>query len=107
VREELADSASLDPLVYLKKKYAPIPFSDIPIKSLKTPRDAHHFLALEKWDVYVEGRTGAEITYAVREREPELRSEVRICVDRFAVDVTQKLSMADHQTKAAMGNYAG
>jgi hypothetical protein len=66
-REESANSASLNPLVYLKKKYAPIPFSDILIKSLKTPRDAHHFLALKKWDVYVEGRTGAEITQAVRE----------------------------------------
>ena len=104
--EELEDE-SLDPVLYLKKKYAPTPFSNIPIRSPKTPRDANHFLALEKWDLYVEGKTGSEITWAVREREPELRSEVRICVDRFAVDVAQKLNKVTHEARAAIGDYVG
>jgi len=100
-------ATDLDPLAYLKKKFAPIPFSHIPIKSQGTGPDANHFLKLEKWDLYVEGKTGADIAFAVREREPELRSEVRICVERFADDVVGKLDKVDNEPRAAMGDYIG
>ena len=98
---------SLDPLDYLKKKFAPIPFSNIPIKSPKTSRDANHFLSIEKWDRYVQGRTGAELVHTVREREPDLRREVRICMERFADKVVEKLGAVDHEPRAAMGDYTG
>ena len=107
---ELAEESvepSLDPVSYLKNKFAPIPFSNIPIKSAKNPRDANHFLNLEKWDLYVEGKTGAEIVQAVREREPELRAEVRICVERFAAKVVTALFAVGHEPRAAMGDYVG
>lgn len=104
---EEAVGASLDPLTFLKKKFAPIPFSSIPIKSPKTSQDANHFLNLERWDLYVEGKTGAEIRDAVREREPELRNEVRICVERYAIDIVEKLIGVDHELRAAMADYTG
>jgi hypothetical protein len=97
----------LDPVVYLKKKFAPPPFSTIPIKAIGNARDANHFLFTEKWDRYVEGRTGAEIVEAVRQREPELRGEVRFCVERFANDVAKKLGGVDHEPRAAMADYIG
>jgi len=110
VRLESAEApfgANLDPLAYLKKKFAPIPFSHIPIKSQGTGPDANHFLKIEKWDLYVEGKTGADIVFAVREREPELRSEVRICVERVAASVFQNLEAVDNEPRAAMGDYIG
>ena len=104
--EEVIDS-SLDPLTYLKNKFSPVPFSNIPIKSPKTARDANHFLNLEKWDLYVQGKTGAEITHAVREREPDLRQEVRICVERYVEASVNKLNGVDSELRAAMGDYHG
>jgi len=104
--DEVAE-LSLDPLPYLLKKFAPVPFSSIPIKSAKTPADANHFLNIEKWDLYVEGKTGAEITELLREREPNLRAEVRICVERFADQVVTKLTNVYHEPMAAMGDYTG
>lgn len=106
-REAELSETSLDPLTYLKKKFPPTPFCDIPIKPPKTPRDANHFLDLEKWDIYVEGRTGAQISHAIREREPELRREVRFCVERFATDVATRLGKVDHEVRAAMADYIG
>ena len=106
-RAEGPTDTSLDALTYLKKKFAPIAFSEIPIKSPTTARDANHFLSMEKWDLYVKGKTGAEITDAVRDREPELRDEVRICVERFAADVAVKLGNVDHEVRAAMADYIG
>ena len=103
--EESAE-ASLDPLVYLKK-FIPIPFCNVPIKSANMAQDANHFLNLEKWDLYVQGRTGAEITHTVRGREPVFRDEVRTCVERFAADVAANLAKVDHEVKAAMADYIG
>ena len=97
----------LDPLTYLRKKLAPTSFSDIPIGSPKSARDANRFLALEKWDLYVQGRTGAEIMDILREREPEFRKDVRVCVERFAANITLKLTKVDNEVRAAMGNYVG
>ena len=104
---EESTSAALDPLTYLKSKFAPTPFSDVPIKSPESARDANHFLNLEKWDLYVQGSTGAEIMEVAREREPQLRDEVRTCVERFAADVTMKLGKVDHEVRAAMADYLG
>ena len=101
------EGPSLDPLTHLTEKYAPVAFRHLPIKSAKTPRDANHFLNIEKWDLYVEGKTGAEITDIVREREPGLRAEVRVCVERFADQVVEKLAKVDHEPRAAMGDYVG
>lgn len=97
----------LDPLVYLKQKFAPPPFSSIPITCPKSARDANHFLKMEHWDKYVEGRTGAEITQIMREREPELRKEVRICVERYADAAVTKLKNVDDAFRTAMGDYIG
>ena len=97
----------LDPVTYLTKKYAPTPFRDIPIESPRTPMDANHFLTLEKWDVYVRGKTGADIELAVRTRAPELRSEVRICMDRFADLIIKELGPLDPEKKRTMGDYVG
>ena len=104
--EDLAEE-SLDPVTYLKKKFAPTPYSDIPIESPASARDANHFLGIEKWDKYVRDHTGQEITSVVRERAPELRETVRTCVDRFALDVATKLSKVDHEVRAAMADYTG
>ena len=101
------DGPSLDPVAYLTAKYAPVPFRDQPIKSAKTPCDANQFLKIENWDLYLKGMTGAEITYILREREPELRNAVRICMDRFTDQVVEKLAKVDHEPKAAMGDYVG
>ena len=105
VEEDIEDP--LDPVFYLRKKFAPMPYSNIPIKSPGSTQDANHFLRLEKWHLYVEGKTGLQITHAVREREPELREEVRICVERFTDRVVEKLNAVDHQPRAAIGDYQG
>jgi len=96
----------LDPLVYLKENFTPIPFSHIPI-TCPAAQDTNHFLNIEQWHKHLEGKTGAEITHAVRERQPDLRTEVRICVERFGEESTKKLRKADHEPKAAMGDYIG
>jgi hypothetical protein len=106
-RSEETPEASLDPLAYLKKKLTPIPFGEVPIKPPQNAPDAKHFLTFEKWNEYVEGRTGTEIIHAVRERDPALRAEVRICIERFAADIAVKLSKADHEVRAAMADYIG
>jgi len=101
------EGPSLDPLAYLNEKFAPVVSRHLPIKSAKTPRDANHFLNIEKWDLYVKYVTGAEITRIVRGREPELRAEVRICVGRFAGQVVGKLAKVDHELGAAMRDCVG
>ena len=97
----------LDPVSYLKKKYEPTPFSEVPIKSPNSAQDTNHFLEIEKWHLYIEGKRGSEIYEAVRERETRLREAVRICVERFATDVAGKLSKVDHEVKVAMADYIG
>jgi hypothetical protein len=97
----------LDPVVYLKKKFAPPPFSSIPITSPKTARDAHHFLNSEHWDEYVQGKNGADIYFAVRERDAELRGEVRTCVERYVEAAVKDLKSADNEPRAVMGDYLG
>ena len=107
---ESADEPGATPLnivAYLNKKFSPVPFSNLEIKSPKSPRDANHFLSIEKWDLYLEGKTGAQITQLLREREPEFRAIVRTCMDRFADNVVVKLVKADHEVRAAMGDYVG
>jgi len=98
---------SLDPLDYLKKKFAPIPFSNIPIKYPASARDVSLFLREEKWHEYVEGKTGREIVDAVRERVPELRGEIRNCVDRYTAKLALELNKVDHEPRAAMADYYG
>lgn len=80
----------LDPFVHLKTKFAPLPFNHMPIKSLATC-DASHFLNLEKWNIHVKGKTGAEIKLLVKDREPTLRQEVRLCIEWFTEDAIEKL----------------
>jgi hypothetical protein len=96
----------LDPVAFLKAKYSPPPFGQVPIKS-PDPCDAHHFLNLEQWHRHVEGKTGVEIHQVVREWEPELRREVRIVVERYAKDAIGKLEKLDHEAKGAIGDYLG
>ena len=96
----------LDPLAYLKKKFAPLPFQQIPI-TCPSPRDANHFLNLEHWNKHVEGRTGADINHITREREPELRAEVRVVVERYARDAVRCLEKLDNEFKKAIGDYLG
>ena len=96
----------LDPVAYLKARFAPLPFNQTPI-SCPAPRDANHFLNLEHWHKHVEGRTGAEIHQVVREREPELRKEVRIVMERYAKDAIKKLEKLDDEAKGAIGDYLG
>ena len=96
----------LDPFAYLKAKFAPLPFNQVPI-SCPAPRDANHFLNLEHWHKHVEGRTGAEIHQGVREREPKLRSEVRVVMERYAKDAIKKLEKLDDEAKGAIGDYLG
>ena len=98
---------SLDPVAYLKSKFAPTPFSETPVKSPSAAQDTNHFLGIEKWHLYVEGKLGSEMMHAVREREPALREEVRICVERFAADIAVKLAKVDHEVRAAMADYIG
>jgi len=100
-------ATALDPLAYLKEKFTPTPFGNVPITSPKNPRDTDHFLNIEKWLIYVEGKTGAEIRDVTREREPELRTEVRTCVERFAHEAVKKLIGTDNEARAAIGDYIG
>ena len=104
---EEEDEDPLDPVFYLKKKFEPIPFSSMPIKSPGASQDANHFIRLERWDLYVQGKTGEEIVQAVREREPELREEVRTCVERFTQRVLDKLAAVDNESRKAIGDYQG
>ena len=97
----------LDPLHYIKSKFAPPRFCDIPIMAPKSSRDANHFLNLEPWLSLVEGKTGAELNYLVRERDPELRQEVRECIDRYARAAMDELRATDNETRSAMGDYLG
>ena len=96
----------LDPVAYLRAKYAPLPFNQVPI-TCPTPRDANHFLNLENWHKQLEGKTGVEIHQVVREREPELRREVREVMERYARDAIKSLEKLDHEAKGALGDYLG
>lgn len=96
----------LDPLTYLKKKFAPLPFPQLPI-TCPSPRDANHFLNLEHWNKHVEGRTGADIIHVTREREPGLRAEVRVVVERYARDAARCIEKIDHEFKKTIGDYLG
>ena len=97
----------LDPLTYLKKQLAPTPFSDIPIGSPKSAWEANHFLTLERWDLYIQGRTGAKIMDILREHEPEFYKDVQVCVELFAAYIILKLTKVDNEVRAAMGDYVG
>lgn len=96
----------LDPVTYLKVKFPPPPLNQVPI-TCPTPRDANHFLNCEHWHRHVEGKTGAEIHQVIREREPELRREVRVVVERYAKDAIHKLEKLDDEAKGAIGDYLG
>jgi len=96
----------LDPLIYLEKKFAPPLFQQIPI-TCPSPRDANHFLNLEHWNKHVEGRTGADLINVTREREPELRAEVRVAVERYARDAVKCLERVDNEFKKVIGDYLG
>src|SRR5579872_4850841 len=50
----------LNPVAYLKAKFAPIPFSQMPIMCMDT-HNANNFLRYEKWDNLVKGKTRAQI----------------------------------------------
>jgi hypothetical protein len=95
-----------DPVAFLKNKYMPVPFSQVPIKS-QAACDTSQFLNLEHWDKHLEGRLPTDIHKAVRGREPELRTEVRLVVERFAENAVKKLEKLDHEAKGAMGDYLG
>jgi hypothetical protein len=95
-----------DPVVYLKAKFSPPPFNQVPI-TCPAPCDTNHFLNHAHWHKHVEGRTGAEIHHVVREREPELRAEVRVVMERYAKDAIKKLEKLDDEAKGAIGDYLG
>ena len=96
----------LDSLNYLKTKYAPLPFNQVPIQCPEAC-DANHFLNLEQWHKHIEGRAPEEVHRVVRVREPELRKEVRIVVERYARDAVKKLEKVDNEVKGAIGDYLG
>jgi hypothetical protein len=101
-----ATKDSLDPVAFLKSKYAPAPFNQVPIKN-PAPCDTSNFLNHEHWHKHVEGRTPAEIQRAAREWEPKLRQEVRVVVERYASDAVKKLEKLDNEAKGAIGDYLG
>lgn len=96
----------LDPVAYLKAKFAPLPSNQVPITP-PAPSDTHNFLNREHWHKHVAGKTGAEIQQVVREREPELRKEVRIVLERYAKNAVKKLDQLDNEAKGAIGDYLG
>jgi hypothetical protein len=96
----------LDPVVYLKAKFAPLPFDQTPI-ACPTACDANHFLNIEHWHKHVEGRTGAEIDEVVRVRAAEIRQEVRIVAERYAESAIKQLEKLDDEVKGAIGDYHG
>ena len=96
----------LDPVDYLKTKFAPPPFNQVPIQCPE-PCDTNHFLNLEQWHKHIVGRAPGEVHRVVRVREPELRKEVRIVVERYARDAVKKLEKVDNEVKGAIGDYLG
>jgi hypothetical protein len=96
-----------DPVTHLKQKYAPVPFQQLAITSPQNPRDSNHFLQLEKWGQFVNGKTGEEIREVVRERKPDLRSEVRLCVNTYAKNLSDPLTSEGHGAQVAIGDYTG
>ena len=104
---EVPPEDPLDPVAILKRKFGPPPFSNVPITSPKTPRDANRFLKIEKWEGFVEGKTGAELEDLTRERCPEVRSELRVCVERYALDIIPKLHKAGNEAMATLGDFIG
>lgn len=100
-------SSSKDPVVLIKKMYSPPDFSKVPINSASTFRDVHHFLRVENWAKHVEGMTGEAIPKAVRDREPELRENVRLIVEAYSKDMVKELLGTDHAIKIAIGDYNG
>jgi len=105
VADELNDP--FDPFPHLKIKHAPPSFADIPITSPKSARDANNFLRSEPWLALVDGKKGRDIYDLVRERDPDLRQEVRICVERYAMTAGKALEDAGHEAGAAMADYVG
>ena len=105
VVEELGDP--LDPFPYITKVYAPPSFADVPITSPESACDANHFLTIEPWLTLIEGKTGREINELVRERDPDLRKEVRLCVERYALTATEALNEAGHEAGVTIGDYVG
>ena len=100
------EDALLDPLTHMKK-FTPKPFSQIPIQPPNSPRDSNNFLSLERWDLYVQGKTGTDLNDATRGREAEYREDVRICVNRFTAQITNDLARVGNQVKSAMADYIG
>jgi hypothetical protein len=96
----------LDPVTFLKAKFAPVPFNQVPIKS-PAACNTSQFLNLEHWHKHLEGRSPAEVHGTVREREPNLRNEVRQVVERYAENAIKKLEKLDHEAKGAIGDYHG
>lgn len=56
--------AGANPVALVKKSYSPTPFHALPIRAIGF-RDSNHFLAIEKWQEYLEGMTGQQIWYTV------------------------------------------
>jgi len=102
-----SDEDPLDPIGYLKKKYVPAPFSLLPIQSVKNPKERNPFLNMERWDEYIQGKSGADLHFLLRERVPELRQEVRVCMERFVSKGARDLADTDHESRAAVGDYIG
>ena len=97
----------LDPLHYFKTRFTEPLFSDIAITCPDSACDTNHFLTLEPWLDLVKGKTGRELNDLVRVREPELRKEVRVCVDRYAQAATKDLKDVDHEARVTIGDYLG
>ena len=97
----------LDALRYIKTKFAQPQFRDIPITSPESSADANHFLTIEPWLDLVKNKTGGELHEMVRERQPELRREVRICMERYARAALKELESADNEARSTIGDYLG
>ena len=97
---------SPDPVSLIKNSFTPTPFRAMPIQASGF-RDANHFLSIEKWAEHVEGMTGEEIHFIVREREPELRELVKDVVLGYSKAAVEALGNEEHSVKVAIGDYNG
>lgn len=96
-----------NPVALIKKLYSPPAFHTIPITPAASFPDANHFLRVEHLEEHVQGLMGEQIQKIVREREPELREEVRAVVESYVKNMVKDLMSTDHAIKVAIGDYNG
>lgn len=82
--------------------------ANVPMNLPENPADSNHFLSMQKWVPTLNGLTPAEIRFATREVNPDLRELVSGAVGGYMREIDESLAKnSTHQMRVAIGSFTG